>query len=105
MAENTEQALEQRFLEETVEGYLDGRKAEHPEPSSNRSANYRRGFANGREDLANSPRLPAQVLRLLADQTIREDVAGATGIVPETWTRRPVERPQAAFDLAPIRVI
>jgi hypothetical protein len=72
--------LEERFLDEMVEGYLDGRKADNPEPSANRSNFYRHGFANGRDDLAHSPRLPAQVLRFLADQAIKEDVATARGL-------------------------
>jgi hypothetical protein len=61
-----------------TDGYLDGLKPDNPEPSANRSASYRHGFANGWDDLAHSPRLPAQVLRLLADQAIREGVARIT---------------------------
>jgi len=72
--------LEEVFLDEMVEGYLDGRKPDNPEPSANRSHSYRHGFANGRDDLAHSPRLPAYVLRLLADQAIRDDVLVAKGI-------------------------
>jgi hypothetical protein len=56
-AEVTEEHVrpqEERFLDEMVEGYLDGRKADNPEPSSNRSLSYRHGFANGRDDLAGS---------------------------------------------------
>lgn len=75
MTDENERTAERRFLDEMVEGYLDGRRAENPEPSANRSASYRHGFANGRDDLAHSPRLPANVLRLLADQAIRDDVA------------------------------
>lgn len=75
MKEEIDRQLKERFLDEMVEGYLDGRKPDNPEPASNRSASYRHGFANGRDDLAHSPRLPAAVLRLLADQAIREDVA------------------------------
>lgn len=79
MKKEIDRPLEERFLDEMVEGHLDGRKPDNPEPSSNRSASYSHGFANGRDDLAHSPRLPAQVLRLLADQAIREDVAAARG--------------------------
>ncbi|WP_076866144.1 hypothetical protein [Bradyrhizobium mercantei] len=66
--------LEEMFVGEMTEGYLDGRKEDSPEPSANRSQSYRHGFANGRDDLAKSPRLPAFVLRLLADLAIKEDV-------------------------------
>ena len=78
MTDERDRPLEQRFLDEMTDGYLDGLKTDNPEPSANRSASYRHGFANGRDDLAHSPRLPAQVLRLLADQAIREDVARIT---------------------------
>jgi len=75
-------SLEEIFLDEMVEGYLDGRKPDNPEPSSNRSASYRHGFANGRDDLAHSPRFPAAVLRFLADQAIKDDIARLDGKVP-----------------------
>lgn len=79
MRSDDDRTLEDVFLDEMVEGYLDGRKPDNPEPSANRSASYRHGFANGRDDLAHSPRLPAQVPRLLADQAIMDDVAKARG--------------------------
>ncbi len=82
MTDERDRPLEQRFLDEMTDGYLDGLKPDNPEPSANRSASYRHGFANGRDDLAHSPRLPAQVLRLLADQAIREDVARITSPPP-----------------------
>jgi hypothetical protein len=78
MTEDIDRPLEEKFLDEMVEGYLDGRKPDNPEPSANRSLSYRHRFANGRDDLAHSPRLPAHVLRLLADQAIRDDVARVT---------------------------
>jgi len=84
---------EELFLDQMVEGYLDGRNPDNPEPSANRSASYRHGFATGRDDLAHSPRLPANVLRLLADQAIREDVANMTGANPVSGPRgRVMER-------------
>ncbi|WLA83210.1 hypothetical protein [Bradyrhizobium elkanii] len=79
MISDADRPLEERFLAEMVEGYLDGRKPDNPEPSANRSASYRHGFANGRDALSAWPRFPAAVLRLLADQAIREDVARAEG--------------------------
>jgi hypothetical protein len=75
-------SLEEIFLDEMVEGYLDGRNLNSPEPSANRSASYRHGFANGRDDRARSPRFPAAVLRFLADQAIKDDIARLEGKVP-----------------------
>lgn len=80
MTDETDQPPEKRFHDEMVEGYLDGLKPDNPEPSANRSNSYRHGFANGRDDIAHSPRLPAQILRLLADQAIRDDVLIAKGL-------------------------
>ncbi|UFW72872.1 hypothetical protein [Bradyrhizobium sp. WU425] len=97
MVNETDRPLEELFSAEMVEGYMDGFKADSPEPSTNRSQSYRHGFANGRDDLARSPRLPAQVLRLLADQAIREDVAQAQGFAvgpAERRTRTPHRRSQ-----------
>ena len=37
--------------DEMLEGYLDGRKPDNPEPSGNRSRSYRHGFQSGRDDL------------------------------------------------------
>jgi hypothetical protein len=65
MTDDIDRPLEERFLGEMVAGYLDGRKPDNPEPSANRSFSYRHGFANGRDDLARSPRMPAQMLRPL----------------------------------------
>ena len=77
--------LDESFLDEMIEGYRDGRNSDNPEPSTNRSASYKRGFANGRDDHARSPRATAQMLRLMADEAINEDAAGARG----TATPRP----------------
>lgn len=79
MTNDMDRPLEELFFSEMVEGYMDGFKADNPEPSTNRSQSYRHGFANGRDDLKRSPRLPAQVLRLLADQAIRDDIDKANG--------------------------
>jgi hypothetical protein len=48
-----------------LEGYLDGRDPNAPEPSANRSHSYRHSFAVGRAELANDP-IPACVSRLAA---------------------------------------
>lgn len=59
--------------DDMLEGYNDGRNPESPEPSANRSASYRHGFANGRDDLARTPRAPARFLRAGAAAAKRED--------------------------------
>lgn len=74
-----EASLRERFVGEMTEGYLDGWKPDNPEPSENRSASYRHGFANGRDDLARSPRALAWQLRLMAEYALAEDVARASG--------------------------
>lgn len=56
-----------------LDGYLDGRQPDSPEPSANRSASYRHGFANGRDDLNHRPRALAQVLRGAAKAAMHED--------------------------------
>jgi hypothetical protein len=61
--------------DEMVEGYLDGFNLDNPEPSTNRSASYRHGFANGRDDRAHKPRAPAADLRRMADEAIEADRA------------------------------
>lgn len=57
-----------------VEGYLDGCDRSTPEPSSNRSASYRHGFANGRDDLNGRPRDAAINLREKALDAMKEDL-------------------------------
>lgn len=42
-------------IEEMREGYRDGLQPDSPEPSANRSASYRHGFAMGRNDRAGKP--------------------------------------------------
>lgn len=79
MRPEQERPLEEMFLDEMIEGYRDGRDADCPEPSANRSDSYRHGFANGRDDRAGAPRAPASILRLMADKAIKDDVAGASG--------------------------
>jgi hypothetical protein len=59
MTDDIDRPLEEQFLDETVAGHRDGRKPDDPELSANRSFSYRHGSANGRDDLARSPRPPA----------------------------------------------
>ena len=58
---------------EMLLGYMDGLKADSPEPSENRSASYRHGFANGRDDLRGKPRDVADALRVLAEAARKDD--------------------------------
>lgn len=64
-----------RFEDEMVEGYLDGRSWDSPEPSANRSHSYRHGFANGRDDLRHQPRAYASRLIEEAAAAIAADEA------------------------------
>ncbi len=61
--------------QEMVDGYLDGRDPNNPEPSSNRSRSYRHGFQSGRDDLAKRPSAPYDVRRKEADEAIAADSA------------------------------
>ena len=58
---------------EMVEGYLDGRTADTPEPSANRSASYRHGFEMGRNDLLRRFTGTAAANRTKAEAAIAED--------------------------------
>ncbi len=59
--------------DDMVLGYLDGFDLDIPEPSANRSASYRHGFANGRDDRRGKARAPAAQLRIDAEQAMAED--------------------------------
>lgn len=59
--------------DEMVEGYIDGLHLDMPEPSENRSASYRHGFANARDDRAGQPRASFQQLTEMADRAMDED--------------------------------
>lgn len=59
--------------QDMIDGYLDGFNLDNPEPSENRSASYRHGFANGRDDRRGTPRASAQELREAADRAMEED--------------------------------
>jgi len=64
--------------DETILGYWDGFDLDSPEPTMNRSASYRHGFANGRDDRNRSPRASAETLRQLADEVMATDDIGST---------------------------
>ena len=55
-----------------VEGYLDGRCWEEPEPGENRSEAQRHGFQSGRDDLTHKPSAPFH-LRLADADRISEN--------------------------------
>lgn len=59
--------------DEILEGYLDGRTPDSPEPSGNRSASYRHGFANGRDDLTRKPRASAAMIRDMMAEAMARD--------------------------------
>jgi hypothetical protein len=59
--------------DEMVQGYMDGLDVENPEPSANRSASYRHGFANGRDDRKGKPRASFKALSAAADAAMAED--------------------------------
>lgn len=59
--------------QEMAEGYLDGLDRTNPEPSGNRSASYRHGFANARADLTNRPRATYTRLLELAEEARAHD--------------------------------
>lgn len=61
--------------EEMLEGYRDGLDPLSPTPSGNRSKSYLHGFANGRDDLANTPRDSAETLRQEAEAALKADEA------------------------------
>jgi hypothetical protein len=61
--------------EEMVQGYLDGRDPNNPEPSLNRSASYRHGFGSGRADLGAPPRGTFDEIRRMAQAAMDEDEA------------------------------
>lgn len=65
-----------------VEGYLDGLNAESPEPSHNRSASYRHGFANGRDDKRREPRAGTALLRQWAEEAITDDTTSPWPVSP-----------------------
>ena len=64
---------------EMKEGYWDGFDPGSPEPGPNRSACYRHGFLNGRDDRRGRPRAPAAVIRAQAERLIDG----------RTWGERP----------------
>jgi len=69
---------------EMFEGYLDGFDLDNPEPSANRSASYRHGFANARDDRAHKPRASAADLRKMADEAIESDRATIFALPPRS---------------------
>lgn len=57
-----------------VQGYLDGRNIDNPEPSANRSRSYRHGFKVGRnEKLSGPPLADFQTVLSWADAAMAAD--------------------------------
>lgn len=59
--------------DQMVEGYLDGRNPDNPEPSTNRSLSYCHGFQSGRDDLTKKPSAPFDVRIKQAEKCLRLD--------------------------------
>lgn len=62
--------------DEMVQGFLDGYDLGCPEPSDNRSASYRHGFANGRDDRRGKPRASYDQIMKWCDEALAKDGAG-----------------------------
>lgn len=60
-------------MDDMMVGYMDGLRPDTPEPSGNRSASYRHGFANGRDDRSSKPRASADNLRAQAKEARDHD--------------------------------
>lgn len=61
--------------DEMVDGYMDGRIPDSPEPSGNRSRSYRHGFQSGRDDLSRKPSAPYAMRVKQADEALAADNA------------------------------
>lgn len=59
--------------DEMVQGYMDGRDVNSPEPSSNRSRSYRHGFQSGRDDLAYKLSAPFATRIKMAEEALAAD--------------------------------
>lgn len=70
--------------DEMVEGYMDGRNPDNPEPSANRSASYRHGFGSGRADLGAPPRGTFNEVLKMAEDAMNADeaLAGTPSLSP-----------------------
>jgi len=73
MTEPTASVIERLPNAEMIEGYRDGLDLDAPEPSTNRSASYRHGFANGRDDRRGKPRDNYENLIDQAQQAMEQD--------------------------------
>ena len=61
--------------DEMIAGFRDGYDLNCPEPGPNRSASYRHGYANGRDDRANKQRASFDALIRMSDAAMAEDDA------------------------------
>lgn len=64
--------------QEMIDGYLDGRDINSPEPSENRSRSYRHGFLAGRSDLHGPTRSFSEMVEM-ADAAMAADAMDAMG--------------------------
>ena len=59
--------------DDMIEGYLDGRDPDSPEPSANRSASYRHGHAVGRSEINRARIGSFATVVAAADRAMAED--------------------------------
>lgn len=67
--------------QEMVDGYLDGRNADTPEPSANRSQSYRHGWQVGRAEIERRRLGKCDEVRERADNAMRADAANAMPLI------------------------
>ncbi|HEV8263246.1 MAG TPA: hypothetical protein VGQ19_21110 [Burkholderiales bacterium] len=65
--------------DEMVQGYMDGRNPDNPEPSANRSRSYRHGFQSGRDDLAKKLSAPFEERIRQAEEALKADMEAYHG--------------------------
>jgi hypothetical protein len=65
--------MERPANQEMVDGYLEGRDLDSPEPSANRSQSYKHGFMVGRGEKTGTLTQDAAYLREAADKAMDAD--------------------------------
>lgn len=65
--------VEPKANDDMIDGYKDGRDLNAPEPSTNRSRSYRRGFSVGRAEKENRRLGSFEQVTYMADEAMRLD--------------------------------